>query len=417
MNTNNQLVNAWIYLDEDEPGGTNYNSSDSCYQTLIRNNVYQPVDVLFICFVTTTPTNKSTVPVGNGSSYTIKMEDALHPEGLTNQDYMHNVIRDARKNNPDIKIAVTLNWGKSGNQISNIFSNSDYSSQQNADNFAANLMTYLKNYGLDGFDIDWESPISTQTTQEQFRLLVNAIGGQFKQETDKHYYLTLSPAEVGNLDATAVNENMDFVNLQLYSGFTSPDKFKGVTPELFAYGAKFESVSASQPAGYQTAQEAYQDNEKNYRYGIFTCWRLNSGNYEFEQTQQQLLYQLVFPTAATGQFHGDRMYGAGNQYLVPNQVVCSSEERFVLRYQSDGNLVIYDVQKNNKAIWATNTDGQAAWRTYMQSDGNFVVYSSEGHPIWASDTAGHPDSKIIMQDDGNLVIYDKNDRPIWASDT
>jgi len=48
-----------------------------------------------------------------------------------------------------------------------------------------------------------------------------------------------------------------------------------------------------------------------------------------------------------GQFHGDRMYGADGQYLVPNQVVCSSEGRFMLKYQSDGNLVIYDVRNNN----------------------------------------------------------------------
>lgn len=26
-----KLVNAWIFLNEDEPDGTNYNSPDSCY--------------------------------------------------------------------------------------------------------------------------------------------------------------------------------------------------------------------------------------------------------------------------------------------------------------------------------------------------------------------------------------------------
>jgi hypothetical protein len=116
-----------------------------------------------------------------------------------------------------------------------------------------------------------------------------------------------------------------------------------------------------------------------------------------------------------GQFHGDRMLGNENQYLEQDKVVCSSEDRFVLRYQTDGNLVIYD--KNQKPIWASDTYGKPAWRTYMQPDGNFVVYSHENKPIWASDTYGHPDSKLIMQDDGNLVIYDKNQKPIWASNT
>src|SRR6202035_3755586 len=112
-------------------------------------------------------------------------------------------------------------------------------------------------------------------------------------QTNKHYYLTLSPAVATHLDATAVNNNMDFLNLQLYSGFTSPSDFvnAGINAKLFAYGAKFES-------NFQTASEAFQDNQKNYHYNIFTCWRLNSNNYVFEQQQQQSLYQLVFPTAA-----------------------------------------------------------------------------------------------------------------------
>ena len=283
-----KLVNAWIFLNEDEPKGTNYNSSNSCFQTLIQNNVYKSVDILNICFVTTVPTSDATVPTGDGSSYTIEIGAASHPDGLTNQDYMDYVIRDARKNNPNIKIAGTLLWGN-GNELSQIFPNPSDPDQKSANNFAANLMAYLKHYDMDGFDIDWESPISDQTTQTQFKLLIDAIGAQFKQQTDKTYYLTLSPASVGNLDATAVNDNIDFVNLQLYSGFTSPEEFKnaGVNPDLFAYGAKFES-------NFQTAEQAYQDNNNNYHYGIFTVWRLNSDNFVFEQAQQLQLYSLVF---------------------------------------------------------------------------------------------------------------------------
>jgi hypothetical protein len=66
-----------------------------------------------------------------------------------------------------------------------------------------------------------------------------------------------------------------------------------VNPRLFAYGALFEG-------GSQTADAAYQDNKAKYRFNIFTCWRLNSEDFVFEQTQQQRLYQLVFPQRATG---------------------------------------------------------------------------------------------------------------------
>lgn len=556
MSTNTQLVNAWILLDEDEPAGTNYNSSNSCYQTLIQNNIYQSVNILFICFVTTTPTSANTIPAGDGSSYTIKIRDIdqegqviLHPYGLTNQDYMNYVIQDARKNNPNIKIAVTLDWTGDGKQLSNIFSNSKYTPQQNADNFAANLMAYLKHYGLDGFDIDWENKISEQTTQDQFKLLINAIGTQFKQQTDKHYYMTLSPAEVGHLDATAVNNNMDFVNLQLYFDSTLPDKFKRaeVNPGLFAYGAKFETngnVTDPQAMGHQTAQQAYLDNKTNYHYSIFTCWRLNSDNYVFEQEQQQLLYKLVcctpvpvflftaqnpvryfyttnllglpgsdwtakgiafyacganYQASNSGQSMGpvyqysasepqrysygtstilapgwandrtaffafgsqvpytlpvyqyhtilqeyndrwnlayslnqndpnlagwtndgpafyvptnDRFNGRDNHYLAVGDALVSSQHKYKLLYQDDGDLVIYSLS-DGKDIWKSCTNGKPAWRTYMQPDGNFVIYKSEGNPIRASNTSGHTDSVIIMQDDSNLVIYDSSGKPIW----
>ncbi|HEX8394446.1 MAG TPA: glycoside hydrolase family 18 protein [Longimicrobium sp.] len=281
-------VNAWIFLNEDEPSGTNYQSSNSCYQTLIKNHVYQSVDMLFLCFVTTMPTSPTTVPAGDGSSYTISTGSVSHPGGLTNEQYLKWIIRDARASKPGIKIGVTLNWGD-GSLLANIFPNPNAPDQASADKFAANLVAYLQAYGLDGFDIDWESPICDDTTQQQFSLLINAIGTQFRKQSRK-LYLTLSPASVGNLDAAAVNANVDFVNLQLYSGFTRPADFTaaGVKAALFAYGAKWES-------GYQTAQQAFKDNVAHYRYPAFTAWRLNSDNYPFEQAQQQALYSLVYP--------------------------------------------------------------------------------------------------------------------------
>ena len=43
-------MNAWIFLNEDEPPGTNYNSSNSCFQSLINYKVYNSVTFLGIAF-------------------------------------------------------------------------------------------------------------------------------------------------------------------------------------------------------------------------------------------------------------------------------------------------------------------------------------------------------------------------------
>ena len=173
-----KMVNAWIFLNEDDPQDTTYNSPTSCYQRLIKNNVYQSVDLLYLCFATTIPTSAKSIPPGDGSSYTIEMGASTHRDGLTNQDYMNYIIRDSKKSNPNIKIAMTLEYGN-GNVLSQIFPDPANPDQQSADKFAANLMSYLKHYDLDGFDLDWERPICDTTTQAQFRLLIDAIGAQF----------------------------------------------------------------------------------------------------------------------------------------------------------------------------------------------------------------------------------------------
>lgn len=296
MNGNTPLVNAWIFLNDDWPSGTSYVSPNSCYQRLFKGNIYRSVDILNICFVTTLKTSAKTVPQGDGSSYTLSTGDPPpgHPGGLSNEDYMVFVIRDARRSNPNIKITVTLVWGFP-DVISNIFSNPKYPPPENAARFAANLMAYLKKYGLDGFDIDWEGPLADHTTQAQFGLLINAIGAEFKKQTNQRYFLTISPATITNIDPPAINNSVDFINFQLYADRTLPTQYAGqkVNPRLFAYGALFEG-------GVQTADAAYQDNKANYGFNIFTCWRLNSEDFVFEQTQQQRLYQLVFPQRATG---------------------------------------------------------------------------------------------------------------------
>jgi hypothetical protein len=96
--------------------------------------------------------------------------------------------------------------------------------------------------------------------------------------------------------------------------------------------------------------------------------------------------------------------------------ITSSDGRFRLVLQADGNLVLY--APRGIALWASNTAGHAdVWNAVMQSDGNLVVYNVFGHPLWASNTAGHPGASLVAQSDGNLVIYDPANHPLWASNT
>lgn len=330
MSTPSQSVNAWLLLGEDDPGTSNYKSADSAYQSLVKYGVYQSTDMVNICFFVTVVTGKDTVPVGDGTSYTIEIgnKNVTHPPTTpgapTTEQYLLWLIEDARKQNPGIKLLCTLNWGD-GKTISRIFSVGK-TPEESAAAFAKNLMAYFDHYGLDGLDIDWESPLSDDTSTQQLNLLLNAVRTQYKARASKQYYLTLSPVTADNLDGNTVNNTVDFLNLQLYGG-TSPSDYTSspynINAGLLAYGAKFESKGSWDLSPYQNAQNAYAGYQSG-SYRIVTQWRLNSGNFPFEQAQQMILYQLVYGIPGNN-FDDSMIIGAAANAPVSQLVIRSGE--------------------------------------------------------------------------------------------
>ncbi|HET7232171.1 MAG TPA: glycosyl hydrolase family 18 protein [Longimicrobium sp.] len=356
MSTSVPRVNAWIYLLEDDPANTSYKTPGSSYQNAVEHGVYAYTDMLGICWVNPILTSDTTVPKGDGKTYTVQLESGSHPHpgGFSNQQYMGWLMEDARKANPNIKLVVTL--GYAHDEITQIFKGDKSQWPQQATAFANNLVAYLEHYGLDGFDVDWEGEFAYETTADQFRLLFTAIRAAFTK-SGKQYYLTLSPADVGNLDGQTVNDAFDFVNLQLYSGYTCAQGFldKGVHAGKLAYGAKFEAVSADGPP-YQTAQQAvafYAPNcNDSQSYGIFTNWRLNSGNFQYEQAQQMILYQLVHGIPGTT-FDDTNIVGAAGNPPISQLVVCAGD-------------VLDSIQATNTGSFQTN----AVTYTLLQHGGN-----------------------------------------------
>src|SRR5207247_6836956 len=90
---------------------------------------------------------------------------------------------------------------------------------------------------------------------------------------------------------------------------------------------------------------------------------------------------------------GDRL--VGGEWLAS---LTSSDGRFRLVYQADGNVVEY---QGSTALWATYTFGPGY--AVMQQDGNFVVYTPDSVPKWSTNTWGHPGAYLVMQNDGNKI--------------
>ncbi len=105
------------------------------------------------------------------------------------------------------------------------------------------------------------------------------------------------------------------------------------------------------------------------------------------------------------------------QSLYPGQSIASPSGQFVLTYQADANLVLYNYGSAHWAIncWPTCTNIGAAGITTMQNDGNFVVYNAGGSPVWHAGTNGNSGAYLAVQDNGRLVVYSGGGTPLWSS--
>jgi hypothetical protein len=103
-----------------------------------------------------------------------------------------------------------------------------------------------------------------------------------------------------------------------------------------------------------------------------------------------------------------------NQRLNHNESITSSNGRYRLVMQADGNFVLYRTS-DGRPLWAANTMGSGKF-AIMQADGNLVVYNLANQALWASGTNGRPGSYLVMQNDGNLVVYQPN-VAVWATGT
>lgn len=102
------------------------------------------------------------------------------------------------------------------------------------------------------------------------------------------------------------------------------------------------------------------------------------------------------------------------EILYAGQSASSSDGRFHLTMQTDGNLVLHGPAG---FTWASWTQGGSDRRMVMQTDGNLVVYNSADQGLWHTGTYGNPGARLWLQNDGNLVIRSATSAVLWATGT
>ena len=105
-----------------------------------------------------------------------------------------------------------------------------------------------------------------------------------------------------------------------------------------------------------------------------------------------------------------------DETLNVDDTLTSTDGRFFLVMQADGNLVLYKHGQAG-AKWASGSNGNVPCQAIMQGDGNFVLYDKDHGVVWASDSDGFPGAFVAVQSDGNMVVYSPLHQVLFASDT
>jgi hypothetical protein len=99
---------------------------------------------------------------------------------------------------------------------------------------------------------------------------------------------------------------------------------------------------------------------------------------------------------------------SGGMRLERGQSLPSTQGKYSLAMQTDGNLVMY--RNDGTVRYRMGSNGLFA---VMQTDGNFVEYNGMMAAVWNTGTWNNPGSILAIQDDGNLVVYSPSGTPLW----
>lgn len=100
--------------------------------------------------------------------------------------------------------------------------------------------------------------------------------------------------------------------------------------------------------------------------------------------------------------------------LVTNAEYYSPNKEYYLKFQSDGNLVLYT--KGGKPIWSPQIAKKGGKTCRLQKDGNLVVYNASGTAVWHTETHNNNRPKLYIYNDGRISIYsDAKNKFTWSS--
>lgn len=227
-----------------------------------------------------------------------------------------NLLNKFKKQHPGVKTLVSIGgWAETGGYFDDngnrVASGGFYSMTTNADNsvnvagintFADSVVAFLRQYGFDGADIDYEYPSSMKDSGNpddfaisnarraglvaSYQVLMKTLREKLDAasvQDGKHYLLTIASPSSGYLlrgmEVFPVTQYLDYVNVMSYDLHGAWNQHVGPNAALFDDGRDSELVTWNY---YQTAQYqglGYLNTDWAYHYfrGAMQAGRINIG--------------------------------------------------------------------------------------------------------------------------------------------
>lgn len=247
---------------------------------------FDKISALFVAFAHAYP-----APGPNGDGGVLELEHGQDAE----HDRLLNLVAFARKANPDIKILISLGWAKNDwNYIDN-----DFKNKRNL--FVPSVIALIRKYGLDGFDIDWESVGNTSGSISpadfagvigDLRAALDAAAAQ----DGKPYFLTITPAQPLEFASDVTALCFDLINVQSY--FYRPHSVDVATRTGYPLDQITWGISTEEQPGYPTTRQ------RKGLAGMFN-WSLSADHEHRYENTVNIAKLVGYPPRAKGQKLGD----------------------------------------------------------------------------------------------------------------
>lgn len=285
------------------------------------------------------------------------------------------LLNSLKKTNPNLKTLISVGgWTWSGK-----FSDASLT-EDSRTAFADSCVAFIKQYGFDGVDLDWEYPVSgglatnskRPEDKQNFTLLLQKIREKLDAQgavDNKYYLLTIAggagSSYVKNVEIASISQYLDYATIMTYDLHGMWDKYTDLHAPLYTNNDTSPQYKTSVDAAVNAWLDASYPADKLvlgipfYGYLFSSVNNTNNGLYQTYNGANSISYQSIVDTylskpGFTRYFHNQSMV----PWLFDGSVFISYEDTESIAYKT-------------AYIKSKNLGGAMAWE--LSQDPNEVL--------------------------------------------